>query len=143
VGQQGLIPPHLCDPIQYFGHEPCGCGEFNPAQRFIDKSALSTAPADQQQQQATTTATATPASTHSPQQFASDADSIAATTKNGGDDVNMMATLYNMDSYNQTEIQKLSDLLRNGTRRVQQEEAASADTPPREDNKKKEVGVER
>ncbi|CAB9498495.1 expressed unknown protein [Seminavis robusta] len=29
VGQQGLIPDHLCDPLQYFAYEPCGCGEFS------------------------------------------------------------------------------------------------------------------
>lgn len=25
IGQDGLIPPHLCEPIQYFAYEPCGC----------------------------------------------------------------------------------------------------------------------
>lgn len=29
VGQQGLIPTHLCDPLQYFAYESCGCGAFN------------------------------------------------------------------------------------------------------------------
>ena len=29
AGRQGLISAHMCDPLQYFGHEPCGCGEFN------------------------------------------------------------------------------------------------------------------
>ena len=29
AGQQGLIPNHLCDPLQYFAYEPCGCGEFS------------------------------------------------------------------------------------------------------------------
>ena len=28
-GLQGQIPAHLCDPLQYFAYEPCGCGEFN------------------------------------------------------------------------------------------------------------------
>ena len=28
AGQQGLIPDYLCDPIQFFSYEPCGCGEF-------------------------------------------------------------------------------------------------------------------
>lgn len=29
IGQDGLIEPHMCDPIQFFAYEPCGCGEFN------------------------------------------------------------------------------------------------------------------
>jgi len=29
AGQQGMIPNHLCAPLQYFGYEPCGCGEFS------------------------------------------------------------------------------------------------------------------
>lgn len=29
-GQSGWIPNHLCDPLQYFAYEPCGCGNFNP-----------------------------------------------------------------------------------------------------------------
>jgi uncharacterized low-complexity protein len=28
-GLQGRIPTHMCDTIQYFAYEPCGCGEFN------------------------------------------------------------------------------------------------------------------
>ena len=28
MGQQGLIPDYLCDPIQFFAYEVCGCGEF-------------------------------------------------------------------------------------------------------------------
>lgn len=28
-GLQGEIPGHLCDPLQYFAYEPCGCGD-NP-----------------------------------------------------------------------------------------------------------------
>ena len=29
-GQRGLIKTYMCDAIQYFAYEPCGCGEFNP-----------------------------------------------------------------------------------------------------------------
>jgi hypothetical protein len=29
-GKEGRIQRHLCDPVQYFSYEPCGCGEFNP-----------------------------------------------------------------------------------------------------------------
>lgn len=29
AGQQGLIPNHLCAPLQYFAYEPCGCGEYS------------------------------------------------------------------------------------------------------------------
>lgn len=25
IGQEGLIPPHLCQALQYFAYEPCGC----------------------------------------------------------------------------------------------------------------------
>ncbi|CAB9518580.1 Hemolysin-type calcium-binding repeat (2 copies) [Seminavis robusta] len=28
-GQAGNIPNELCDTLQYFAYEPCGCGEFN------------------------------------------------------------------------------------------------------------------
>ena len=28
-GRRGNLPAHLCDPLQYFAYEPCGCGEFN------------------------------------------------------------------------------------------------------------------
>ncbi|CAB9503751.1 expressed unknown protein [Seminavis robusta] len=26
IGQDGLIPKHLCDPLQHFAYVPCGCG---------------------------------------------------------------------------------------------------------------------
>lgn len=29
-GESGWIQEHLCQALQYFAHEPCGCGEFNP-----------------------------------------------------------------------------------------------------------------
>lgn len=29
-GLAGKIPQHMCDTVQYFAYEPCGCGEFNP-----------------------------------------------------------------------------------------------------------------
>ena len=29
-GLEGRIEPHMCDPVQFFSYEPCGCGEFNP-----------------------------------------------------------------------------------------------------------------
>lgn len=30
-GHAGLIPNHLCHPLQFFAYESCGCGEYNDA----------------------------------------------------------------------------------------------------------------
>jgi hypothetical protein len=32
--QDGLIPPHLCEPLQYFAFEPCGCNTVSGNERI-------------------------------------------------------------------------------------------------------------
>lgn len=29
-GREGRIAPYMCQPVQFFSYEPCGCGEFSP-----------------------------------------------------------------------------------------------------------------
>lgn len=29
LGQRGAIQSHVCSALQYFAHEPCGCGKYN------------------------------------------------------------------------------------------------------------------
>jgi hypothetical protein len=53
MGQQGLIPTHMCSPVQFFSYEPCGCGEFNP---YFNANH----PLNQQAQQAPATTTTAP-----------------------------------------------------------------------------------
>ena len=43
-GQAGLIQDHLCQALQFFAYEPCGCGEYNTRENKPVPSTVNTNP---------------------------------------------------------------------------------------------------